>query len=80
MNEDHALGIDRPMDPTDVETFKRSGILQILTPEQAVAHFTDLKQRMPIEHYMMMRPPGLSAERFVEYAQLFADKVIRALN
>lgn len=80
MNEDHALGIDRPMDPMDVETFKRSGVLQILTPEEAVAHFTALKQRMPVDHYVMMRPPGLPAERFVEYAQLFADKVIPAVT
>ena len=29
---------------------------------------------------MMMRPPGLPAERFIEYAQLFADKVITAFN
>lgn len=80
MNEDNALGMDRAMDPMDLDAFKLSGILQILTPDQAVTHFTALKERMPVEHYMMMRPPGLSAARFVEYAQLFADKVIPAVN
>ncbi len=80
MNEDNALGLDRTMDPMDVEGFKRSGILQILTPEQAVTYFKTLKQRMPVDHYMMARPPGLPAARFVEYAELFADKVIPAVN
>ena len=80
MNEDNALGIDQAMDPMELDAFKQSGILQILTPEQAVTHFKALKERMPVEHYMMMRPPGLPATRFIEYAQLFADRVIPAVN
>jgi alkanesulfonate monooxygenase SsuD/methylene tetrahydromethanopterin reductase-like flavin-dependent oxidoreductase (luciferase family) len=80
MNEDNALGMDRAMDPMELDAFKQSGILQILTPEQAVTHFKALKERMPVEHYMMMRPPGLPATRFIEYAQLFADRVIPAVN
>jgi hypothetical protein len=28
----------------------------------------------------IVRPPGLPAERFIEYAQLFADKVIPAFT
>ncbi|HUL99915.1 MAG TPA: LLM class flavin-dependent oxidoreductase, partial [Mycobacterium sp.] len=80
MNEDHALGMDRAMDPMELDGFKQSGILQILTPEQAVTHFKALKEQMPVEHYMMMRPPGLPATRFIEYAELFAAKVIPAVN
>lgn len=80
INEDNALGMDRAMDPMGLDAFKRSGILQILTPEQAVTYFTALKERMRVEHYMMMRPPGLPAARFIEYAQLFADRVIPAVN
>lgn len=81
MEEDNAIGMDSPMTQTmDVETFKRSGILQVLTPEQAVAHFSAIRNRIPLEHYMMMRPPGLPADRFVEYAQLFADSVIPAFS
>jgi alkanesulfonate monooxygenase SsuD/methylene tetrahydromethanopterin reductase-like flavin-dependent oxidoreductase (luciferase family) len=79
MTEDDAIGMANPTTQAmDVETFKRSGILRILTPEQAVAHFIAIRERIPLEHYMMMRPPGLPAERFVEYAELFADKVIPA--
>lgn len=81
MSEDNAIGIDNPRtDTMDVETFTRSGILTVLTPEQAIAHFTAIRERIPLEHYMMMRPPGLPAERFVEYAQLFADTVIPAFR
>jgi len=48
--------------------------------DQAVAYFRAMKERIPVEHYTMMRPPGLPSARFVEYAQLFADKVIPAVN
>lgn len=81
MSEDDAIGLENPKtDSMDVETFKRSGILQVLTPDAAIAHFTRIREHTPLEHYMMMRPPGLPAERFVEYAQLFADTVIPAFS
>ena len=51
-----------------------------LTPEQAIARFEALRARIPVEHFMMMMPPGLPAERFVEHAQLFADAVIPAFR
>nr|WP_234809664.1 LLM class flavin-dependent oxidoreductase [Mycolicibacterium tusciae] len=80
MNEDNAIGIESPAtQPMDLDAFKSSGILQIMTPEQAVSYFTAMQERIPVEHFMMMRPPGLPAQRFVEYAQLFAEKVIPAL-
>lgn len=79
-SEDNALGMTQTMESMDVDAFKRSGTLQILTPAQAVAYFTAMKDRLPVRHYTMMRPPGLPAAQFVEYAQLFADKVIPAVN
>jgi alkanesulfonate monooxygenase SsuD/methylene tetrahydromethanopterin reductase-like flavin-dependent oxidoreductase (luciferase family) len=79
MNEDDALGMDSVMgQPMDLDSFKLSGVLQIMTPAEAIAYFTAMLQRIPLQHFMMMRPPGLPAERFIEYAQLFADKVIPA--
>jgi hypothetical protein len=81
MNEDNAIGMDSPATQAmDIDTFRQSGIVQIMTPEQAVGHFKAMQERIPLEHFMMMRPPGLPAERFVEYAQLFADKVIPAFT
>lgn len=81
MAEDTAIGLNSARRaPMDLDTFTRSGILQILTPEQAVGYFRQLRDRVAVEHFSMTRPPGLPAERFVEYAQLFADRVIPALS
>jgi alkanesulfonate monooxygenase SsuD/methylene tetrahydromethanopterin reductase-like flavin-dependent oxidoreductase (luciferase family) len=79
--EDNALGIDRPsFRPMSLDEFKASGLLTILTPEQAVVHLTALRDRIGLEHLMMMKPPGLPAERFVEYAEVFASEVIPAFR
>jgi alkanesulfonate monooxygenase SsuD/methylene tetrahydromethanopterin reductase-like flavin-dependent oxidoreductase (luciferase family) len=68
------------LQPMSLEAFKASGIMQVMTPDAAVAMFRDLQQRLPLDHYMMMLPPGLPAARFVEYAQVFADEVIPAFR
>lgn len=81
LNESHAVGTDDPVFKTmGIEEFKKTGALQIFTPEQAIAKFKALQSRMPIEHFMMMMPPGLPPARFVEYAQCFADEVIPAFR
>jgi hypothetical protein len=36
--------------------------------------------RLPVEHFVMMLPPGLSPARFTEYAQVFADEVMPAFS
>lgn len=63
-----------------LEEFKASGMLQIVTPDAAIAMLKAKQARMPLEHVMMMKPAGLPAKRFVEYAQLFADEVIPAFR
>lgn len=79
MNEDKALGLDNAsLAQMDLDAFKTSGILRILTPEQAIAHFRELRARSGLEHYMMMLPPGLPQDRFRHYAELFASRVIPA--
>lgn len=81
LNEDNALGLDNPaLKPMDLEAFKTSGILEILTPDQAITKFQQMQARLPVEHFMMMKPPGLPAERFVNYAQIFAEEVIPAFR
>jgi alkanesulfonate monooxygenase SsuD/methylene tetrahydromethanopterin reductase-like flavin-dependent oxidoreductase (luciferase family) len=77
-HEDKALGLDTGFEPMSLASFKAAGIMEVLTPEAAIAKFRSLQAAMPLEHYMMMMPPGLPAARFVEYAQLFADEVIPA--
>ncbi len=76
-NEDKTMEGLKPM---SLEAFKASGILQIVTPGDAIAMFKAKQERMPLEHVMMMMPPGLPAARFVEYAQVFADEVIPAFR
>lgn len=66
--------------PMTLEAFKASGVLQIMTPDAAIAMFRDLQQRLPIDHYTMMMPPGLPADSFKAYAQVFADEVIPAFR
>ncbi|MET0365332.1 MAG: LLM class flavin-dependent oxidoreductase [Sphingobium sp.] len=81
LNEDKAIGIDDPsLKPMTLEDFKTSGILQIVTPDQAIAKFRRMQDRIPVEHFMMMMPAGLPAERFLSYATLFADKVLPAFR
>lgn len=75
--EDQALGM-AGMKPKTLEEYKASGELQILTPDQAIAFFKDLQARMPIEHYMLGMPAGLSPERFLHYAEVFAQDVLPA--
>jgi alkanesulfonate monooxygenase SsuD/methylene tetrahydromethanopterin reductase-like flavin-dependent oxidoreductase (luciferase family) len=81
MNEDKAVGVEGALlKPMSLEKFKRSGILQIWTPAQAIDKFKAMQARMPIEHYMMMMPPGLPPKRFMAYAELFANKVMPAFQ
>jgi alkanesulfonate monooxygenase SsuD/methylene tetrahydromethanopterin reductase-like flavin-dependent oxidoreductase (luciferase family) len=81
MNEDQAIGIDSPgLKPMSLERFKTSGILNIMTPDQAIDHFRAMQARIPVEHYMLMLPPGLSPAKFKPYAALFADEVIPAFR
>ena len=76
-NEDQSVEGLRPM---SLEEFKASGILQIMTPAAAIAMLQAKQKRMPLEHVMMMMPPGLPAARFIEYAQVFAKEVIPAFR
>jgi alkanesulfonate monooxygenase SsuD/methylene tetrahydromethanopterin reductase-like flavin-dependent oxidoreductase (luciferase family) len=76
-NEEKALDGLKSM---SLEEFKTSGIVQILTPDAAIAMLKAKQERMPLEHVMMMMPPGLPAARFVEYAQVFAKEVIPAFR
>lgn len=79
--EDQSIGIDAPaLKPMELDAFKASGILQILTPAEAIAHFRKLKENAPVEQFTMMMPPGLPAERFLAYAGLFAREVAPAFR
>ncbi|WP_404480271.1 LLM class flavin-dependent oxidoreductase [Novosphingobium sp. BL-52-GroH] len=76
-----AIGLeDAALKPMDLDAFKASGILQILTPDEAIAHFRGLQDQAPVEHFTMMMPAGLPAERFLAYAGIFARDVLPAFE
>ena len=78
--EDKALGLEKGFSPMSLDAFKASGTLQVMTPDAAIDMFEGLRQRLPLDHYMMMMPPGLPAERFVHYAEIFAKEVMPAFR
>jgi len=83
LNEDRAatgFGDETLLKPMTLEAFKASGILSILTPSQAIQMFTEMLSKSPVEHFMMMLPPGFPPAKFTEYAQVFAKEVIPAFR
>jgi alkanesulfonate monooxygenase SsuD/methylene tetrahydromethanopterin reductase-like flavin-dependent oxidoreductase (luciferase family) len=83
MNEDRAatgFGDTAMIKPMTLEAFKGSGILNILTPSQAIEMFNEMLARTPVEHFMLMVPPGLPRSKFIEYAEVFAKTVIPAFR
>lgn len=79
LNEDKAIGIDDPaLKEMDLDAFKASGILDILTPEAAVERFRTLRDKHAVEHVTLMLPPGLPPAKFMPYAETFAKDVIPA--
>jgi hypothetical protein len=83
LNEDRAstgFGDTARLKPMTLEAFKASGILKILTPSQAIDMFNSMLAKAPIEHFMLMAPPGLPAAKFAPYAEVFAKEVIPAFR
>jgi alkanesulfonate monooxygenase SsuD/methylene tetrahydromethanopterin reductase-like flavin-dependent oxidoreductase (luciferase family) len=83
LNEDRAstgFGDTARLKPMTLDAFKASGILKILTPSQAIDMFNGMLAKAPIEHFMMMAPPGLAPAKFAPYAEVFAKEVIPAFR
>ncbi len=83
LNEDRAttgFADKAVLKPMQLEAFKRSGILSILTPDRAIETFRQMRSKAPIDHFMMMLPPGMPPESFRKYAELFATEVIPAFR
>jgi alkanesulfonate monooxygenase SsuD/methylene tetrahydromethanopterin reductase-like flavin-dependent oxidoreductase (luciferase family) len=74
------FGDTAQLKPMALEAFKASGILRILTPDQAIELFSKMRAKAPVEHFIMMLPPGLPPTKFTEYAQVFANEVIPAFR
>ena len=78
IHEDNAHGMDESMKPMTLDAYKKSGSLQILSPDAAIAKYKAMQERIPLDHVILMKPPGLPATRFVHYAQIFAKEVMPA--
>lgn len=77
---DTGFGEGAVLKPMTLEEFKASGILRILTPEQAIEMFREMLAKAPVEHFMMMVPPGIPRAKFLKYAEVFARDVIPAFR
>ena len=83
LNEDRAatgFGESALLKPMSLEAFEASGILRILTPDEAIDLFNDMRSKAAVEHFMMMLPPGIPPGRFQKYAEVFAQEVIPAFR
>jgi alkanesulfonate monooxygenase SsuD/methylene tetrahydromethanopterin reductase-like flavin-dependent oxidoreductase (luciferase family) len=83
LNEDRAstgLGDSALLEPMTLEQFKQRGLLRILTPGQAIDVLNRMRSKAPVEHFMMMLPPGIEPAKFSEYAEVFAKEVIPAFR
>jgi alkanesulfonate monooxygenase SsuD/methylene tetrahydromethanopterin reductase-like flavin-dependent oxidoreductase (luciferase family) len=65
----------------DLEQFKQSGILNALTPEQAIEHIkTRLQTHPQLDSYALQAPVGLSMDKFAPYVEAFAQRVLPAFK
>ncbi|MEZ5743957.1 MAG: LLM class flavin-dependent oxidoreductase [Sphingomonadaceae bacterium] len=77
MNEDNAIGLESARaEEMDLETFRASGVFDLITPDEAIARYQKIADAMPLKHVAMTWPPGLSPERFLAYASDIAEDVI----
>lgn len=77
---DTGFGEGAVLKPMTLEEFKASGILRILTPERAIEMFRGMLAKAPVEHFMMMVPPGIPRAKFKKYAEVFAQDVMPAFR
>lgn len=83
LNEDReatGMGEQTLLKPMTLDEFKASRILSILTPAQAIELFNAMLSKAPVEHFMMMLPPGLPPAKFKPYAETFAAEVMPAFR
>lgn len=73
-------GIDWGLQKMDFETFRKSGMMKVMTPEQAIAYIRSRIEAAPIEGFCMQMPAGFPLSRLAEHAELFATQVMPAFR
>ena len=75
--EDMAWG---PFTQMDLEQFKKSGLMKILTPDQAIDYIRSRLAVAPVEAFCMHAPAGFPLSKLAAHAELFAKKVMPAFR
>lgn len=63
-----------------MEEFRQSGIMKVLTPEDAIPHFRARLAAAPMENFALKIPTGMQPSKFMPYAETFATKVLPHLR
>lgn len=64
-----------------LEEFKQAGIVNALTPEQAIKHIKARTNAYPqLDSYALQAPVGLAMDKFAPYAEAFAKHVLPAFK
>jgi hypothetical protein len=64
----------------DFETFKKSGAIKAMTPEDAIDYIRSRQALAPIEAFCMQVPSGMPLETYAKFAETFAKKVLPAFR
>jgi alkanesulfonate monooxygenase SsuD/methylene tetrahydromethanopterin reductase-like flavin-dependent oxidoreductase (luciferase family) len=72
--------VDEAPRTLSLDEFKAAGLLHVLTPAQAIAFFTAMRAKAPVEHVTLAVPPGIALAAFAPYAEVFANEVAPAFR
>jgi hypothetical protein len=64
----------------DFETFKKSGAIKAMTPEDAIDYIRSRQALAPIEAFCMQVPSGMPLKTYAKFAETFAKKVLPAFR
>jgi alkanesulfonate monooxygenase SsuD/methylene tetrahydromethanopterin reductase-like flavin-dependent oxidoreductase (luciferase family) len=64
----------------DLDAFKKSGVMKVLSPDAAISYIRSRMDAAPIEAFCMQAPTGFPLSKLATHAELFAKKVLPALR
>jgi hypothetical protein len=64
----------------DFETFKKSGAIKAMTPDEAIKYIKGRRELAPIEAFCLQVPSGMPLKSYAKYVETFAKKVLPAFR
>jgi alkanesulfonate monooxygenase SsuD/methylene tetrahydromethanopterin reductase-like flavin-dependent oxidoreductase (luciferase family) len=64
----------------EFEEFKKSGMMKVFTPQQAIEYIRSRMQLAPIEAFCMQAPAGFPLSSYAKYVETFAKEVLPAFR